>query len=199
MMDFQPPQPKYKQTGRNKAHLAGLVVAGLIAVATVAVGAKLLWFSRTSPIPKSIVSQMPSVVMVPQGQGITVKPGSASYVAGEQLAQFTLLYNGQRVQFSEQPAPAYFADTAASDSSVAASNGAKVQQQSGIASLVQQLNRFAQFDTDAGTVYLTHPAQLKQGQMAVLNAKGTIVYATSSDDLSQQTWQQLFKDVAVLK
>lgn len=199
MMDFQPSQSSHQRTRRLQAPIVGMIVGCLVVVGAAAFGAKLLWFGHPSPIPKEIVSQMPSVVLVPQGEGVAVAQGSASYVASEQLTQFALQYDGQRVQFSEQPAPAYFAQTAAGDSNSAAQNGAKMQPQSGVVSLVQQLNRYAQFDTDAGTVYLTRPAQLKQGQMAVLSAKGTIVYATSSRDMSQQTWQQLFKDVAVLK
>jgi hypothetical protein len=65
--------------------------------------------------------------------------------------------------------------------------------------LIQQLNESAEFDTDTGTVYLTRPAQLTSGQMAILNAKGTTVYATSSKDLKQDDWQQLFKNIQVLK
>jgi hypothetical protein len=67
------------------------------------------------------------------------------------------------------------------------------------AKLLQSLNQYAVYESANGTFYLTKPTELKGGQAAVMNAKGVLLFAKPTQDLSDKQWKQLFNDLSLVR
>lgn len=65
--------------------------------------------------------------------------------------------------------------------------------------LVEILVQYGVFDSPNGTVYLTHPKQLKGGQTAVMNSKGTLVFVKPDKNLSDDTWHKVFNNLKIIQ
>ena len=58
--------------------------------------------------------------------------------------------------------------------------------------LVSSLQPYSSFASINGKVSLTHPKELQGSQSAVMNAKGTLLFARPSKSLTDEQWHQLF-------
>ncbi|HUD05657.1 MAG TPA: hypothetical protein VMR18_01895 [Candidatus Saccharimonadales bacterium] len=61
-------------------------------------------------------------------------------------------------------------------------------------SIIEKLNGYASFDSVDGTVSLTNPTEVKS-ETAVMNAKGTLLFAKSNGNLSENSWKLLFNSL----
>jgi hypothetical protein len=61
--------------------------------------------------------------------------------------------------------------------------------------LLDKMNQYKEIKTDAGTVTLTHPTELNGGQAAVLDTKGTLLFAQPTVALSDDEWRDFFNDL----
>jgi len=65
--------------------------------------------------------------------------------------------------------------------------------------LLTRLKEYTNFGTANGIAYLTRPAELKGGQMAVLNNNGTLVFVRPNHDLTSDQWRRFFNTLQVVK
>jgi len=145
--------------------LAGLGIAAIV----------VLLLLPKPPIPGSIKKQLASTLLVPKDSRFLVDRQSAKYDASLKLLTFNTTVFGKQVVISEQPSPSTFTDIPDYYSK-----------------LVNGMNDYSDFDTAVGTIHLTRPIQLGGKQAAVLNAKGTLLFAKSATDLSDDQWRQFF-------
>ncbi|HEY2004221.1 MAG TPA: hypothetical protein VGH44_03835 [Candidatus Saccharimonadia bacterium] len=148
--------------------VVGLTIVGAVAIVVLVLLPK-------PPIPGAIKKQLTSTLLVPKDSRFVVDRQSAKYDASLKLLTFNTAAFGQQVVISEQPSPDTFADIPDYYSK-----------------LVNGMNSYSDFDTAIGTVHLTRPLQLGGKQAAVLNAKGTLLFAKSASDLSDDQWRQFF-------
>lgn len=63
---------------------------------------------------------------------------------------------------------------------------------------LSKLNEYKELNVPLGTVALTHPTELKGGQSAVANVRGTLMFLHPSSDLSEADWKTLFSSLSAL-
>jgi hypothetical protein len=153
--------------------LAGLVAAGLIVVTVMILLPK-------PPIPGIIKSQLTSTLVLPSAKQATIDRNSAKYDSSLKVLSFNATVAGHKVVMAEQPTPDQFIDIPQAYDKV-----------------VENMNAYAQFDSALGTVHLTKPTQLHGGQTAVINAKGTLLFAKPSSNLTDDQWRRFFNSFAV--
>ena len=125
---------------------------------------------QQTPLPDSIRTQVHFPVFLPVSN-IAIDQSSYRYDKSQQVLSFTgHLIDGQAVTFAEQPAPSSFTDIP-----------------NFYQKFLQQLYEYESFDGLNGTVHITHPKDA--GQAAVLNSKGTLVFARVAHDETKSTWQ----------
>lgn len=67
------------------------------------------------------------------------------------------------------------------------------------AAFLGKLQQYAELHTTIGTVALTKPVELKGGQSAVANIRGTLMFAHPAQDLSNDEWQQFFNNLKAVR
>jgi hypothetical protein len=148
--------------------VGGLVILGLV-------------LAPKSPIPQSVKKSVTSTLLVPQGAGTVVDRESANFVPDEKVLIYNVAYAGTKIIVSEQPTPQQFVDIP------------EVYKKT-----VDSMGMYQTFDVNVGTVYLTKSAKLDSKQAAVLNAKGTLLFAKPSADLSDEQWRVFFNHFVVI-
>jgi hypothetical protein len=135
-----------------------------------------------APIPDKVKQQVTSTILVPAANTAKIQPGTAKYDDKLKLLSYTTNFQGVNTIISEQPTPDSFVDIPQVYDKV-----------------VTQMGEYQSFDVDIGTVHLTRPSDLKGRQAAVLNTKGTLLFAKPSSDLTDDQWRKLFNSFAVSK
>jgi hypothetical protein len=154
-------------------------VAGIFALGVIVV--IVLLALPKPPIPGNIKQQLTSTLLVPQDSRFIANRQSVKYDSSLKLLTFNVAAFGQQLVVSEQPTPETFVDIP------------QVYQK-----VLDGMNDYYDFDVNIGSVHLTKPPQLKGKQAAVLNAKGTLLFAKPGSGLTQAQWQQFFNSLAVL-
>ena len=159
-------------------HLWRNIVLGTLGVGLVVI--VVLLVAPKSPIPPTVTKQLTSTLLVPKGGGAVIDRESANYSKSEKLLIYTVAYAGTSIIVSEQPTPDSFIDIP-----------------DVYTKLVDGMNNYQTFEVNAGTVHLTRPKNLNGKQAAVLNAKGTLLFAKPAADLSDDQWRVLFNHLQV--
>lgn len=152
-----------------------IVSCAIVAIAAVVV---VIHIYDQPPIPAPIRDQVKFAILLPT-ENVIIDQTSYKYDRSQQILSFTgRLTDGQSVTFAEQATPEPFNDIP------------NFYQQ-----LLQNMFEYESFDGLNGTVYLTHPKGA--GQAAVINTKGTLVFARVARDETKQTWNTVFNDLAL--
>jgi hypothetical protein len=160
---------------RRRTLLACLLCLILIAGAVLA-------FIRTRPgdplLPSSIASQVSFIAYLPSREWETPQ-GQMTYQ--KDVLTIHSSKSGTALTISEQATPEVFNDVP-----------------DYYPALISKLNKYASLDTANGTAYLTKPTELN-GQQAVLNNAGTLIFVHPSKNLSNGDWRRLFNGLQVIK
>jgi hypothetical protein len=152
-----------------------LIVLGAIAVVAVITAATLWYLNRSAVVPHSIRSQANFAIFYPQpSRQITIQKKTFKYDQSLGQVSYIVSFDGQQLTFAEQSSP----DSFSADPTF-------------YPAFIQKLDGYAAFSSVNGRVDLTRPAQV-QTETGVMNAKGTLLFAKSSGDLSENNWKLLF-------
>lgn len=127
------------------------------------------------PISGPIKSQLTSTLMLPDTGHFPVDRASTKYDPKLKELSYNASAFGQTIIVSEQPTPDQFTDVP------------QVYQK-----VLESMADYADFDVSVGSVHLTQPAQLNGLQTAVLNSKGTLLFAKPASNLTEDQWRQFF-------
>ena len=131
--------------------------------------------SQPPIVPNDIISQVNFPIFYPPvSQQMTVEAGSYRYAKSLGQVTFIVNFDNKHITFAEQSSP----DSFAADPSF-------------YTAFVQKLGGYANFDSVNGRVDLTRPAQVNN-ETGVMNAKGTLLFAKSTGDISEDNWKLLF-------
>ena len=64
--------------------------------------------------------------------------------------------------------------------------------------LLLSMSQYSSFDSQSGTVYLTHPKELNGGQAAVMNSKGTLIFIKPDKPMTDDNWHVLFNNLKIV-
>ena len=166
-----------------KPNIAAMVVLAII-VLTVGI---LFGYVQSQQIqqiiPTGIKKQINFLVLVPNKTAqVTIDKKSIKYDAKDKLLIYsTQMTNGIKLTISEQATPESFTDVP------------QVYDK-----LIESLFQYSAFDSVNGKVFLTHPKELKGGQSAVMNAKGTLMFVKPSKDIDIDTWRHFFNNTDII-
>lgn len=129
----------------------------------------------SSPVPTSIQNSVQFPVIYPKpSQQITIKESTFKYSKSLGQVSFIVNFAGSNITFAEQSSP----DSFSADPTF-------------YPTFIQKLNGYATFTALDGRVDLTLPSETHY-QTAVMNAKGTLVFASSPNKLTENNWKLLF-------
>lgn len=63
---------------------------------------------------------------------------------------------------------------------------------------LSKLNEYQELTVSLGTIELTHPTELKGGQSAVMNTRGTLMFLHPDTNLSDDDWKSVFNSLQTL-
>jgi hypothetical protein len=158
---------------------AALIVGALLLLAGGTVLAKKL--APEPVIPSSIQKAVASTIFIPGPSATFINRKTVKYDSKTKLLSYQATAFGINTIISEQPTPDSFTDIP------------QVYDK-----FIDNLNQYSNFDTNNGKVFLTHPKELKGGQTAVMNSKGTLMFAKPDRALSGDQWRQFFKSLKTL-
>ncbi len=130
------------------------------------------------PVPNSIRKQLTSALLLSQATQAIIDRSSVKYNTHDRLLTFQVAYSGTQLTVSEQPTPGQFVDIPTAYDKV-----------------VENMNKYTSFAVDSGTVHLTRPKDSGGAQVAVLNARGTLMFVKSDKDLDDDDWRRFFIDL----
>lgn len=155
--------------------VAALTVLGIIVITILLLGPK-------NPLPSTVRKQANFVILAPVSGPVKVDRESAKYDTALKLLSYKSMFNGVKIVVSEQSTPDSFIDIPQVYDKV-----------------VANMQEYSKFDVIAGTVHLTRPKDLGGKQAAVINTKGTLLFAKPTSDLSNDQWRLFFKSVDTLR
>jgi hypothetical protein len=162
---------KYRNNYRS---LSAVIVIFVLMIA----GYFIYEISHPNPVPFNIQNSVKFAIFYPSpSKTIIIKKPSFKYDKSKGQLIFDVSFEGNEIIFSEQSSP----DSFSADPNF-------------YQNLVQSLDDYATFQSLDGRVDLTIPAQTKQ-QTAIMNAKGTLVFANSNKKMSEANWKLLFNSV----
>lgn len=157
---------------KRKTVLLPLLVIALAIVITILVA---LFHNRPAVVPRSILKQVNFVIFYPPAsQQMTIEPGTFKYAKSLGQVSFIVGFGGRHITFAEQSSP----DSFSADPNF-------------YPQFIQKLGGYATFGSTNGQVDLTRPSQVN-AETGVMNAKGTLLFAKSDGDLSEDNWKLLF-------
>jgi hypothetical protein len=152
-----------------------------LAAVTLLVVIAVMTFAERTPISASIRKQVNFTLLYPKSSAaIKLDQKSIKYDPSVKQLSFIVTLSGRTITFSEQTAPDQFADVAEY-----------------YPKFIAQLQGYATFTNAIGKVDLTRPKDVKN-QVAVINAKGTLLFARSNGDLTEDDWKRLFNSLIVI-
>jgi hypothetical protein len=187
------PSPPLKQSRRFASILAvvkrqkssRLLIIGIVSVILLgAIGFGLIHVFKTKyPIPKPIASKITFVIFYPTNDSVVkVDRDTIKYDTGNGLLSFVArMPNGTKIILSEQATPESFVDILPA-----------------YTALIERLQGYSSFETPNGKVSLTHPKELQGLQSALMNAKGTLMFARPEKNISDADWHRIFNSLQQL-
>ena len=178
------PQPVSGQgrrsLGRRLAISPRAASIALVVFALVIAGGIGVWRATASrqSLPSAVAQQLSFGVYFPTTPTnlATIDKRTISYQAMTGLLSYTArLQDGTTINVNQQATPTSFVDIPQAYDK-----------------LLSSLQPYTSFDSVNGKVSLTHPKELKGDQSAVMNARGTLLFARPSKPLTDTQWRQLF-------
>lgn len=156
-----------------------LVVIGSATAVLALAAAGIFWFTR-SPISNSILKQISFTVFTPKTSNhLQLKADTIKYDAKLKQLSYIVQFQNQAVTVAQQSTPDQFSDIP-----------------DYYPKLIEKMNAYASFENSLGKVNLTRPTEIKN-QVAVMNTKGTLLFAQSSSDLTPDQWRRLFNTLTI--
>jgi hypothetical protein len=162
-----------------------LLCISLVVLAGAVYGGYFLASRKTDyKIPDSILQQVsfPVLSQDPANKTWHIESSLSSYNSSEGVLTLHFKSTNSSIIMTEQATPSAFGDI-----------------QDYYTDLLGKLREYAQVQTGAGTVALTHPVELNGGQSAVLNTGQTLIFAHPTNALSQNTWTNFFNTLSVVR
>ncbi len=157
-----------------------LVSAGVIALGSIII-LLLVVFRPHSPIPDSIAKQLNFSVFYPDmGEEFKADPATINYDGSSKVLLFHVKSAKNDITLTQQATPDPINDIPEY-----------------YPKLMEKLNNYKDFDSVNGKVSLTRPIELKGGQSAVFNIKGTLMFAHPEHDMSDDEWRRFFNGLVL--
>jgi hypothetical protein len=134
------------------------------------------------PIPGKFKKQLTSTLLLPTPDIAVIDQTSVKYAADIKVLSLNTSLDGVAIALSEQPTPESFTDIPQAYDKV-----------------IEQMHEYRKFETDIGVVHLTKPPNRHGGQTAVVNTKGTLLFANPIRTLSDDQWRRLFTSMEVVR
>lgn len=135
-------------------------------------------------IPTDIKQIVSHVIYYPDStSGLSVDKNSFKFDDASEVLSFTAKYGNANITIAEQATPENFVDIPPAYDK-----------------LIETLNSYYAFSSFHGTVHLTKPKENKGQQSAVMNSKGTLMFANvTGGSLTENEWKKFFNNLEVIR
>jgi hypothetical protein len=158
------------------------IVSLLLGVVVIGVAIVVFWPRAHSIIPAAIARQTNFVLFYPREEpDIKIQTSSIKYSTSIKQFSFIVNYQGRSITFAEQTTPEQFTDIPAYKDA-----------------FLTKLGSYETFENSIGRVDLTRPKETKN-QVAVMISKGTLVFAQTNRDMTEDQWRELFNKIVFLQ
>ena len=176
---------KSKLGSKLKLRMVPAIILGICLIGIV-IGVMVMWHQyHHNQIPNSISKQLDFLVLYPNSpeRKITAEVGSYKYDKSSKLLTFIVIDSGLNITISEQSTPQAFVDIPQS-----------------YTTLINSMNNYTSFDSLQGHVDLTMPKEFNGQQAAVMNTKGTLMFARPTNGkLTSDQWKSFFNSIIITK
>ena len=140
--------------------------------------------NTSNPLPPAIKKQVSFVVFYPRPDPtITIDTKSFKYDSQAKLMSYVMTYANTPITIAEQATPQNFIDIPQAYDK-----------------LIESLSEYGSFQSYYDKVSLTRPKELNGNQSAVMNSKGTLVFAQpTKGELSEDQWKKLFNGFEIIR
>src|SRR5665213_701938 len=151
------------------------LISALLIIICLGIAGYILFVGKQSVIvPKTITSSAQFPILYPEpSKQVTIKQSSFRYDKSHGQVYFIVNFKNYNITFAEQSSP----DSFSADPTF-------------YTALVQKLNGYATFAAVDGRVDLSLPAETHE-QTAIMNARGTLLFASTRDTISESNWKLL--------
>ena len=171
---------------RNQLSTPLALSLGVVAGAGLLLGTYFIFLYKSTPniIPPGIKKQVSFNVFYPSPDPtVTVDSKSFKYDSQAKLMSYVITYVKTPVTIAEQATPQNFIDIPQAYDK-----------------LIESLSEYGSFQSYYDKVSLTHPKEFNGQQSAVMNSKGTLVFAhPTRGDLTEDQWKKLFNGFEVIR
>lgn len=157
------------------------VTATILLLVMVISGALLYMHYRQPLISDTITKQLTSSLYLVRGSAVALDKKSIKYDNELKQLSYTTTFNNVKIIISEQPSPEVFSDVPQYFPKWISSTGA-----------------IANFDTPNGKVYLASNPNYGVNTVAIMNSKGTLLFAKPDKNLTEDQWKQFFRNVTLV-
>ena len=173
---------KRMRASRTQKTILGLVL--LIGVTAVLAYGYQRHQNPKNRIPAQIKSQISFIVFYPgPSTDTSIDTRSFKYDQPTHVFSFVVNFMHQPITFAEQATPQNFIDIPQAYDK-----------------LLESLSEYASFNSYYDKVSLAHPKEFKGQQSAVMNSKGTLVFAhPTSGSLNEDQWRKLFNGLEIIR
>lgn len=178
----------YKLRDKSSQYAASkfrVVAIGLLVIGVAVVGfIGLQSTPADGSIPQTIKRQVAFVIFYPSPKAaVVVDANSFKYDTKEKLLSYVVNYANTPITIAEQATPQNFIDIPQAYDK-----------------LIETLGEYGSFQSYYDKVSLTHPKEFNGQQSAVMNSKGTLVFAhPTKGDLSEDQWKKLFNGFEIIR
>lgn len=145
-------------------------------------GGIILFGNANKPLPKELIEKLEFVVYVPTGN-YSLDQKDIRYDENSKVLSMNIKSKeGFGINLNQQATPETFLDIP-----------------DYYPKLLEKLNEYSRVQTSMDTVHLTKPTELKGKQSAVVNYKGTLIFAQPERELSDDDWRKFFNSLEEVK
>ena len=165
-----------------KKRYSYLILSIIVVIITIIISGFFFWKAASQPVPRAIQRQVSYGIFYPTDRTrYPVNKKSFRYDNQTKVLSYSLRSGSTTIAINQQATPESFTDIPQAYDK-----------------LISSLQAYASIDTVNGKLALTMPTEFKGAQSAVLNAKGTLLFARPSTNLSTDDWRQLFNNLRLL-
>jgi hypothetical protein len=157
---------------KSKNKRKNIIVYSILILSLLLIAAIFLIFHSQKIIPTKYAKQISFIVYWPGDNESRPDKASIKYSSSTGVISYVDFVNTDKIVIDEQSTPSVFTDFS-----------------NYYSDLIAHLNNYDSISTNVGTVYLTLP---KGVNTAISNNHGTLLFASSSQKLSENTWRSIF-------
>jgi len=167
---------------KTKAHIKEIAAAVTLLILACSIVIRVhIYNTNHRIIPPQLARQISFTIFWPNSVNANANKQSIKYDSQEGVFSYVVSINAVSTTVTEQATPSEFVDISTY-----------------FPALINHMNNYDTFGSANGNVYLTRPNNTN-GETAVINHNGTLLFAHAQGNLSENNWRLFFNNLQVIE